>query len=675
MKKGLIVILLLVFIGLNILVLISFERQRGVTGFFLSRLFQAAPTVLQGFGEVVLSVLGRFTITIHSPQPLTYFNHTLDLNVSADTEILNWWFTLRRLSGNGVCNGQLVYDGVGFVPNISFTAVRGFNELVVYANSTKGEVENASVVFNISISPHAPFLLLSDSFVVCEGNAFSTLFQAADDDLDCFSDGSVSVNETPPFFIFIHNRFLNTTTIELFSGTLGKSEVGLHRPEITANDGDNLAQKVINISVFPINNIPVIVSIPITTLETYNLTNTSFYYQVPANDIEDGGSNSGNLTFNATFLLGNPFFSINQSTGVINFSYNLSDIGAYQVRICAEDQGIIAPPESFTFCNETGSNKAACFDWDFAVTYVNRRPNITDYGNTKNGRNLSLEINIGELVIFNISAFDPDGNTPYIGWYFDSTFLKRNLLNYDELIFVPSLAEVGAHKLYGIATDLLLNDTIVWNLTIIGPPAPPGAGGGSSGPGGASGAGAGCFEKWGCDEWSTCQNASLNREHENIMKTCSLFNLSEEYCGFQLRRCLDVEGCNATVRKPRELQICYFTLYPSCNDGILNCHDSRCELLVDCGGPCSRCPTCSDEKKNQGEEGIDCGGPCPTCLDIPFFDIRKRVGIAVNLFIFLALLLLLFIAYEVMRIRRLRRQYGKKIKKIVRTESSLSSAQ
>ena len=47
-----------------------------------------------------------------------------------------------------------------------------------------------------------------------------------------------------------------------------------------------------------------------------------------------------------------------------------------------------------------------------------------------------------------------------------------------------------------------------------------------------------------------------------------------------------------------------------------------CEILTDCGGPCSPCPTCSDGILNchvngQCEEGLDCGGPCKPCVDAP----------------------------------------------------------
>ena len=56
-------------------------------------------------------------------------------------------------------------------------------------------------------------------------------------------------------------------------------------------------------------------------------------------------------------------------------------------------------------------------------------------------------------------------------------------------------------------------------------------------------------------------------------------------------------------------------LKTNCDDEIRNCHSGSCELLVDCGGPCSACPTCSDGIRNQGEESIDCGGPCPGKCD------------------------------------------------------------
>jgi hypothetical protein len=83
---------------------------------------------------------------------------------------------------------------------------------------------------------------------------------------------------------------------------------------------------------------------------------------------------------------------------------------------------------------------------------------------------------------------------------------------------------------------------------------------------------------------------------------------------------------------------------PTCNDGVKNGDETD----VDCGGTCAandplkkclnpmKClypkdcasgicksgeciePTCKDQAKNQGEEGVDCGGPCPiACPPLP----------------------------------------------------------
>ncbi len=91
-------------------------------------------------------------------------------------------------------------------------------------------------------------------------------------------------------------------------------------------------------------------------------------------------------------------------------------------------------------------------------------------------------------------------------------------------------------------------------------------------------------------------------------------NWGDEKCGFQTRDCFDVNNCNSTKEEPVALQVCLYTEDPACYDGIKNCHDGSCEILVDCGGPCPPCPTCSDGIRNQGEENIDCGGPCPACI-------------------------------------------------------------
>ena len=100
--------------------------------------------------------------------------------------------------------------------------------------------------------------------------------------------------------------------------------------------------------------------------------------------------------------------------------------------------------------------------------------------------------------------------------------------------------------------------------------------------------------------------------------------------------------------RPSGTRVCYFTENPNCRDGITNCHDGACELLVDCGGPCSPCPTCSDGIQNQGEGGADCGGPCPYVCEkeSPFSSISYAlIGLLIAI-----VLILIFIIYKILRI-------------------------
>jgi len=55
---------------------------------------------------------------------------------------------------------------------------------------------------------------------------------------------------------------------------------------------------------------------------------------------------------------------------------------------------------------------------------------------------------------------------------------------------------------------------------------------------------------------------------------------------------------------------------PSCFDNELN----QGEENVDCGGPCTACDHCSNDRWDDEEEGLDCGGPCIPCIKPSCFD-------------------------------------------------------
>jgi len=114
----------------------------------------------------------------------------------------------------------------------------------------------------------------------------------------------------------------------------------------------------------------------------------------------------------------------------------------------------------------------------------------------------------------------------------------------------------------------------------------------------AGGSGGGlCTEFWACGFWNECVNVEesfslglLSEEaYANARELCVFEDYSEEICGYQTRTCDDVNACGndpIVLPGPGSFHACYFVEDPSCSDGVTNCHDGSCELLVDCGGPC-----------------------------------------------------------------------------------------
>ena len=194
------------------------------------------------------------------------------------------------------------------------------------------------------------------------------------------------------------------------------------------------------------------------------------------------------------------------------------------------------------------------------------------------------------------------------------------------------------------------------------PPAPPSGGGGGGGS-------ISCLANWGCEEWNQCtkfeklfsirvvRNETLRSE---LMENCKNLGYLDENCGYQQRNCIDLSECKIEKYKPPIIKECYYTEFPTCDDGIKNCHDGYCEVLADCGGPCEPCSTCRDGIRNQDEKGIDCGGPCEICkLEEP-----KRISFSV-LSAMIAIISVLSLIVIVLLLRYIihRKQYKKILEK------------
>lgn len=608
---------------------------------------------------VILLTVDEFQklVVIHSPLNTTYeFNkgdiYLIDLNVSANFEVEpvdGWKYSLYDLR-----HGVSIENDTLFTPNSSVVAVRWANLLTVYANELDANWISSTVVFGVNVPNSAPIIgNISEPILICEnerlGDLNSSFFNATDVDEDVLT-GDISP-KNPFYLLDLGDYGYNVSLFKIISLPLIKNLVRDYSETVQVVDSSGAPDsRVVNISVIEINN-------PATFdnglgAETVWLVgeNSTFNHDYSVSDKEvDLGM--GSLNYSLTWAAGENLFDINSDSGVIGYIPNSNDVGkTYHLTTTVCDDAISNIHQNFSFCAAKGHFYGSiCVNDSFTLTVTNdnRAPQIINY----TPYNLS-EVNGDATVNFNVTVYDPDMVNAYpdILWYVNGV-LKETVENFsnDSYGLVLACGVSGSYNVTVLASDGLLNDSQSWvfNVLNVDCPVPSSSGGGGGGGGGSSG----CVENWVCDDWGVCQNSKRSFEagvlsledYNSNLEICSQNQYDERFCGFQITLCQDINLCNNTsprIPMPAEMRACYFTENPNCMDGITNCHDGSCELLVDCGGPCSPCATCSDGKQNQGETGVDCGGPCPYLCPV-----SEPLGIVSILMIILSLLLLLLVIY------------------------------
>lgn len=603
------------------------------------------------------------TVSIYSPENKTYnFNvgdpYLIALNVSADfsVEAINGWkYSLYDLRHNVYTEEDTL-----FTPNSSINAVRWGNLLTVFAHEEDGPWWNASVIFYVNVSNSAPVLgNISDPILVCEGRSLSYNFNASDVDEDSLT-GDISPKN--PFYLnSLGKSGLNVSLFRIISGVLKKAQVKNYAETISVVDPYGLVDSAVaNISVIEINNPPVMTGLGAQTVWLQG-ENSTFYYQMSVEDIEDGVTSDGNFIFNLTWGAAENLFDINSMTGVMNYSPVAGQEGkVYSLTVCVSDNALSNVHENISLCSpRDGELESVCDDFTLTVTNENRAPQIIDYTPT----NVSFSVGGTTGSPFYVEVYDADGTIPDIDWYVDGALKEHNEnMSSDNFNYTFGCGVSGKHYVEIITSDGLLSDSQRWNISINPVACPVSFPGGGGGGGGSIS----CWENWVCDDWDVCQNTKRSfdakilspEDYISIKEKCAQIGYEDErFCGFQITYCFDLNYCNFSVParpKPLERRICYFTESPNCYDGITNCHDGACELLVDCGGPCTPCATCSDGKQNQGESDIDCGGPCPFMCppEQPFYVVS-------NFLIVLSVLLIILILYIFYRVIKLARENRK----------------
>lgn len=620
---------------------------------------------LTGYGTssiatVGFTILGGPNFEIIEPENITYnFSASDDLVLNltgiSDSPMDDWVYHLYDLRHGEWAHENFSFGSNCFFPNTTIPVVRWENLLFVEGDFGTG-ITRKNVTFYVNVSNSRPILgPIDDPIYICEGERLSYFFNATDaDEENLFSQ---IIPSYPLYSEFLY-RDREFNFFRLSSPALRKNSP---IPFISLNEGfrnnslqievrDNYYESdytKTNILVVEKNNAPVIVpELGVQTIEVWNKgENSSFFVDVNFSDVEISlGFGELNFSLNIVNLSDLSLVDIFDidSEGIINFTADEeTPLGNYNVSVCVTDYGILNPYFMIEdICNQTGGNITVCDSFILTLTDRNRAPTIVEHFPSSDEKINTTSIQTNN---FNITKYDPDGTIPDSYWYVDGKFVEmmQGSLN-DSFSYTFGCGISGEHKIKVEITDGLLNDSVEWNLSVahVSCPVP-----GSSGGGGGGGGGSGCVPEWVCTSWDVCQHARSSLDlglisgenYRFVSESCESVYFGEERCGYQVRMCNDFNFCNRTTNKPAELQFCLYTANPTCKDGIQNCHDGFCELLIDCGGPCDPCATCSDGIKNQGEEGVDCGGPCPwKCKpEIPL--IKRNYVIYIFLIILLAI--------------------------------------
>ena len=539
--------------------------------------------------------------------------------------------------------------------------------------------ETLDVFVNIIGNSPPSIIGIDNEIFVCENKRLNYFFNVSDNE---GADGlNVLISPPNPFFISFGEKFDDeSASYKIISGNLMKDSVNLKRtgnegwakyPEtIIASDGTYFDSVKTNITIIEINNKPVLEDIGVKTIWTKG-DDSFFYHELNVSDEEDGNRTDGKLAFNLGFLNSAKFFDIDEN-GVMKFNGSEGATGNYFLRVCVNDSGLnkeVHPNADLCLPDGDYLLNKMCDDFSLTITDENRKPDITSYYPEINK---TLSVLGNQDLYFNISVHDPDGTLADVYWYVNDELIKRDSNNsFYEFRYNFGCEISGNFNLTVVATDGLLNNSLNWNVSV----------GFASCGGNVAGGGGGvhCKEEWTCKDWYQCRNLeenvnsnSINKSQESLIKErCDVFNYNEDRCGYQTRECMDINECRTIKDRPGVMQECYYTEYPTCNDGIRNCHEGSCELLIDCGGPCLACPSCEDGILNQDEEGIDCGGSCSPCTEKPSPVLLKTIFSYSLIFILIILLILLL--YEIRRYYLLKRERRKQeVKKIFPNPAGVS---
>jgi hypothetical protein len=263
----------------------------------------------------------------------------------------------------------------------------------------------------------------------------------------------------------------------LYSATFvpRKTDLGDYNITINVTDYSNSSTYItFSLNISSINHDPVLSNLSNQT----SAISRQLYYNINATDIEDGNDTSGtvnaNLTFSYSFLNGTDFINnnntiFNQTTGILNVTFNSSQAGQYRINITVNDTSGLIDFEAFwVFVYGTPSisypssgaifnlTENTTYNFNFTVSHSlldNLTYNFYIDDISYNGSYVYGNLNLRD----NLSSY---GNGTNVSWGFTPNFTDETYGKFKNLtlIIYPSSSQ--------IANNTLLNTSINFNLNI-----------------------------------------------------------------------------------------------------------------------------------------------------------------------------------------------------------------
>jgi hypothetical protein len=356
----------------------------------------------------------------------TYVNYTQfdNFDLDGDTGIIN--FTPRDID-------------VGF-HEIDFTVKDGKSDATLLFNFTVANVHDNVTITQVQLIGATPTSVNEgESKTIYEDNETKLILLVKDDDFNItnsqisFYDELVTINANitgPNSSLFSFDGITKDTSsqpdgvtafFETYDFYPGKNDVGDYNITINVTDAYGNSDTIsFNLTISEIEHDPEFLNIENQIL---SIENETLYYDINATDLEDGDDSQGNLTFTLGALTtGGQFLTINETTGVINFTTNNSLAGLWEYQVNVSDK---------SFRNATAYFNLTIYDYPQFIlpapsTVFNMTENVTYQMNFTINHTVQDQLNYTLIINGETrNSTTGNGNATTFFWDFTPGFLDE----------------------------------------------------------------------------------------------------------------------------------------------------------------------------------------------------------------------------------------------------------